>query len=133
MVHRKTGRAVRAWDNSDLDLIEQMDWVCDKEKLTKLVQKNASGTVFYCGVATNIGELRALFDRVLLLRCSPGVLQQRLRTRTTNDFARSPRAQRWLLRSKTRWESAMIRDGATVIDANRSIMETTDDVLREAR
>ena len=133
MVHKETGKIVRVWDNRDLDLVKRMDWVCDKEKLAKIVRAHRRGTVFYCGTASNIDELRGLFDRVLLLRCGPRVLRERLRTRTTNDFARDLRVQRWVLRSKNKWENDLHGGDAVVINANQSIAKTTDDVLRAAR
>jgi dephospho-CoA kinase len=132
MVHKESGKVVRAWDNRDFDLIKQMDWICDKRKLARLIRTHKRGTVFYCGTASNIDELRSLFDRVLLLRCSPSVLRERLRTRTTNDFARDPRVQRWVLRSKNKWENHLRGDVAVVIDANQSLAKTTEDVLKEA-
>jgi hypothetical protein len=133
MVQRKTGRVVKDWDNSDLDLIKQMDWICDRSRLVKLMRMNTRGIVFYCGVASNIDDIRGLFDKVIMLRCSPGVLRKRLSTRTSNDFARNLLVQRWLLHSKTVWENELSQGGTIVINADQSLAKTTDDVLAEAQ
>ena len=133
MVQRRTGRVVREWDNSDLRLIKQMDWICNRERLAKLIHRNTGGIVFYCGTATNIGDIRDLFDQVLLLKCSPRVLRERLKSRATNDFARNPRVLAWVLRSKNRWESEISHGETAVVDANGSVTETTDGVLRGAQ
>lgn len=133
MVHKKTKRVIPGWDNNDLALIKQMDWICNKERLEKLIHADRQGTAFYCGTASNLGEISPLFDKILLLRCSSRVLDERLRTRVTNDFARNPAVRRWVLASKEEWEDAVSKLGAVTINAGLTLTKTVDAVLKEAR
>jgi broad-specificity NMP kinase len=133
MKDRITGRTVSIWDNTDLELVKRLDWLCDGKKLGKLVRRNRRGVVFYCGIASNLDGLVPLFDKVLLLRCSREVLGKRLRARTTNDFGSDPKVRRWLLDSKTKWEGDILEHGAVAIDADGNLAETTDGVVEEAQ
>ena len=132
-VHKKTGKVIRAWDNKDLEMVKQMNWICDKRRLTRLIRKNNRGDAFYCGSASNIDDLLPLFDRVLLLKPSKKTLSRRLATRTTNDFAKVPKVRHWYLRTRGNWENRLCRKGAIVIDGDMTIRETVDVVLRKAQ
>ena len=133
MVHKKTGKPFKDYDNDDLEKVKQADWICDKKKLQHLMSKNSNEIVFYNGTAANLDDLLPLFDKVFLLTVSQTVLRERLSTRTSNDFARTTEVQNWVFSQKTRWEDHMIKKGAIVIDASRSLGEVANDIIKRSK
>ncbi len=134
MVHKKTGKiADKYYDNDNLECVKQHDWICNKNKLQKLVRKNKKGIVFYCGTASNLDELLFLFDKIFLLKISTKILRKRLSTRKSNDFGRTPEVQEWILEWKDWWENHMHEKGAIVINANRDIQEIITDIVKRSK
>jgi len=129
LIDKETGKVVNDYDNKNLKWVKKHQWVCDRKKLQELVRKNAKGVVFYCGIASNLDELFFLFDKVFLLKVSPKILRERLSTRKSNDYGRTPEVQDWILEWKDWWENHMIEKGAIIIDANRGIKEVTADIV----
>ena len=133
MVHKKTGKPFKDYDNDNLEKVKQADWVCDKKKLQRLMSKNSNGIVFYNGTAANLDDLLPLFDKVFLLKVSQAVLRERLSTRTSNDFARTAEVQKWVFSRKTQWENHLIKKGAIAIDASRSLNEIASDIIKRSK
>ena len=133
MVDKKTGKPFKNFDNDNLELVKQTDWICDKKKLQQLIRKNSNGIVFYCGTASNLDDLLPLFDKIFLLKVSQKVLRERLNTRTSNDFGRTSEVQKWVFGWKKWWEDHMIEKGAITIDANRSLKEIATDIIERSK
>jgi len=131
MIDRRIGKPFVDYDNDDFEKVKNMDWICDKNKLQIIMQKNKNGTVYYCGTATNNDEILPLFDKVILLTASPEIIRKRLSTRITNDFARTAKVQNWVLGWKDSYEKPLIEKGAIVVDANRSLAEVADEVVEK--
>ncbi len=133
MVDKATGKPTENYDNANLELVKQHDWICDEKKLRRLVRSNPKSIVFYCGAAANIDNLLPLFDKVFLLKVSnPKILRERLSTRTSNDFGRTPEVQDWIYTWKDNWENHILERGAIVIDANRSLQEIANDIVKRS-
>jgi adenylate kinase family enzyme len=133
MVHKKTGKIADKYDKDNLEWVKQHDWICDKNKLQELVRKNAKGIVFYCGTASNLDELLFLFDKIFLLKVSPEILRERLNTRKSNDFGRTPEVQEWVLEWKDWWENHMHEKGAININANRDLQEVVNNIVKRSK
>lgn len=133
MVHKKTSKPFKNYDNDDFEKVKQADWICDKKKLQRLIRKDAEGIVFYCGTASNLDDLLPLFDRIFLLKTSQKILRERLSTRTSNDFGRTAEVQKWVFSWKTWWENHMKEKGAIIIDASRSLQEVTENIIRRSK
>ncbi|MFH0862676.1 MAG: AAA family ATPase [Candidatus Altiarchaeota archaeon] len=133
VVDKSTGRISAAYDNRNLASVKQRSFLCDKTRLHDFINRNGRSMVFYCGNASNIDELLSLFDATLLLKASESVLLERLKTRTSNNFARSPEIQEWILGWKKSWEDRLIEKGAVAVDADRSIHEVASDVVEKGR
>ncbi len=133
MVHKKTGKPFKDYDNDDFEKVKQADWICDKKKLQRLMQKNSKGVVFYNGTASNLDDLLPLFDKIFLLKVDKKILLKRLSTRTSNDFARTTEVQKWVFSWKTWWENNMREKGVTVIDANRSLRKVANDIIERSK
>ena len=133
MVHKKTGKPFKNYDDDNFDKVKQADWICDKKKLQRLIDKNSNGIVFYCGTASNLDDLLLLFDKIFLLKVSQNILRERLSTRTSNDFGRTAEVQKWVLSWKTWWENHLKDKGAIVIDASRSLREVAENIIRRSK
>lgn len=126
----RTGKVLTEWDINNPDQIKYLFFACNKEKLSGLIKQETNELSFYCGTATNIVEIAALFDKVILLQASPETIRYRLSTRTTHDFARSPEMQDWIIEIKKPFEESLIQKGAIIVDANGSLEDTQQRVLK---
>ncbi len=133
MVDKKTGKPFKNYDNDNLELVKRANWICNKNKLQRLIRKNPKGIVFYCGVASNLDDLLPLFDKIFLLKVSQKVLRERLGTRTSNDFGRTSEVQKWIFGWKKWWEDHMKEKGAIVIDASRSTSQIANDIITRSK
>ncbi len=133
MVDKTTGKIVYDHDNEDLESVKQHDWICDKNKLQRLVCNNPKGIVFYCGIASNLDDLLPLFDKIFLLKVSPKILRERLGTRKSKDFGRTSEVQKWMLSWKKWWEDHMHEKGAIIINANRDLQEIATDIIEKSK
>ena len=129
----KTGKQAENYDNDNLESIKQADWICDKNKLQRLMRKNSEGIVFYCGTASNLDDLLTLFDKIFLLNVSQKVLRERLSPRSSTDFGRTHEVQRWIFSWKKWWEDHMREKGAVIINANRSLREIVNDIVDRSK
>ena len=88
---------------------------------------------FYCGIASNLDDLFPLFDNTFLLKTSKKVLRERLTTRTSNDFARTPETQKQLFSWKKWWENRIREKGAIVINANNNLKEIVKEIIKKSQ
>lgn len=130
MIDVHTGEVAGSYDNDDLSKVKKGKWICDVRKIKALVDGAKDGPVFCCGIASNLDEITPLFDTVVLLIASPGVLQKRLSARRPGEFGRTKEIQDWLFSWKEGWENELKEKGAVVIDADGEPEKVTKDVLR---
>ncbi|MBI3335917.1 MAG: AAA family ATPase, partial [Candidatus Portnoybacteria bacterium] len=94
--NKKTGERTYYYSGIGRDWIEAHEWLCDIEKLKKLLKKD--GLVAVLGLASNQDEYLNLFDKVFLLHCGEKTFLHRLNTRKGKDeFARDPSEQEHIL------------------------------------
>ena len=129
---KNTGNLVDVIDNQDLELVKQHDWVCNKKALERLMSENKD-IAFYCGTASNTDEIWSLFDKVFLLIASNETTRKRLSIRKTNNFGREEDVQEWVLTWKEWWENHLKEKGATIIDANKSLVEVVDEIIKKIK
>lgn len=133
MVHKKTWKISDNFDNSDQESVKQHSWLCDKNKLQKLINDNKQKIGFYCWIASNIDELLPLFDKIFLLKANEKTLGERLTNRTSNDFGRTPEVQKWVFSWKEEWENDMCKKGAIVVDANADLEKVVADIIERSK
>ncbi len=130
---RRTGKPFENYDSDNFEMVQNHDWVCDKNKLQELMRKNSDGISFYCGIASNTGEILPLFYKSVLLEPSSEVVRKRLTERKNNDFAKTPEVQEWVLGRRAYFENYMKAKGAIVIDADRSLVEVADEIIEKIK
>jgi len=131
MIDKRTGKPFHDYDNYDMEKVKNADWVCDKQKLEKLIKENESreSPVFYCGTASNILDLLSLFGKFFLLVASKETLRKRLSTRTSNNFGRTKEVQDWVFSWKDWWENMIKEKGAMVVNADRPLQKIAEEIL----
>lgn len=132
MFDKRTGKPFEDFDFNDLESVKQHDWLCDKSKLQQLIRKNSNGVNYYCGTASNLDDLLPLFDKVFLLTVNDAILHERLSTRTSNDFGRTPEIQQWVSSWKKASEDHLVEEGAILIDASRPLSEVVNDIVERS-
>ena len=132
-INKKTNRKAKNYNTDDIKLVKQHDWICDKNKLKKLIRKNPRGIVFYCGIASNLDDLLPLFDKTFLLKVNQKVLRKRLSIRTSNKFGRTSEVQKMIFNWKNRWEKHMCEKGAIPINANHDIGKIVGDIIKKIK
>lgn len=130
MIRKDTREDFTDYDNTDIEKVKNADWICDKNKLEELLQKQNIGIAFYCGIASNNNEIIQLFDQIILLKASPEVVCKRLSSREgTDDMGNTAENREWVLSWKDWWENQMIEQGALVVDADGNPTEVAKKII----
>jgi len=132
MFDKRTGEPVVDHDNTDLEKVGAMDWVCDTEKLASLITHEPDDIAFYCGNASDMDTILPFFDSVILLKIGQETMRHRLTTRTENDFGRTAEIQDWIMKWKHLYENEMEEKGAIVVDAHQSLDDIAKEVIQKA-
>jgi len=131
MVRKDTGEDFENYDNIDIKKVKNADWVCDKNKLEELLERQSDEIVFYCGVASNNDEIMPLFTQTILLKASPEAVRKRLSVREgTDDIGNTAENREWVLSWKDWWENKLVEQGAAVIDADENPKEVAQEIIK---
>jgi broad-specificity NMP kinase len=129
-IHQVTGEVMEQWDNLDPDTGKNLRWMCDKEKLRKLIAGEPADVAFYCGSASNIFDLLELFDQTIVLIASHDTIRHRLTTRTSNDYGRTKEVQDHILKRKDEGDQKLVECGAIAIDTHQPVERVVSEILR---
>lgn len=116
---RKTDNLVDYEAILDRDFIENHKWICSKEKIRVFLEK--SDTAIAVGMPDNMDELVSLFDKIILLQCSPDTFLSRIASRTDNDFGKDPTAKEFLLDRYQKFESQVLGLRAIPVNTEDSL------------
>lgn len=114
-----------------LDFVDTHDWICDIEYLNKLLHKDVD-IAFVLGMATNQDEFLHIFDKILLLQCSPEIFCKRIDDRTDNDFGKDEEVKKQIVGRYESYAEKMLTLGATPINTEKPIEEVVDEVIKQA-
>lgn len=117
-INKNTGEIYEDFENDDLEKVKTMDWNCDVKKLQEIIKNETSDITFYCGTASNWEDLIALFDKIILLKASPEVIERRLSTRSLKEFGGTKEVRNWALEWKDWFENEIRKKDAIIVDAN---------------
>jgi broad-specificity NMP kinase len=129
MYHKDTHEKVTERIEWTIENAENHKWICDINKLKKLMMDNSEDVVYYCGTGSNINDLIPLFDKVILLTATNDALRHRLTTRTNNDYAKSQEVQEWVFSWKDYWEDSVKEFNPIIVDANKSLDSVVSDII----
>ena len=130
MVRKDTRKDFTDYDNTDIEKVKNADWICDKNKLEELLQKQNAEIAFYCGTASNNNEIIPFFNQTILLKASPEVVRKRLSSREgADDMGNTAENREWVLSWKDWWENKIIERGALVVDADGNPTEVAKKII----
>jgi uridine kinase len=88
--------------------------------------------VFLCGIPANDQELAEYYDKVICLVIDEETMKQRVASRDTNTFGKSPDELKLMLY----WHGKMLeryeKFGAAMVDATKPLVEVMDEVIKIA-
>lgn len=87
------------------------DRVWREDRIRRLLDLAGDEPLVVSGCVSNQGRFYDRFDHVVLLSCAPGILFERLATRTTNSFGKAPE-EREAIRRQIDVVEPMLRAGA---------------------
>ena len=97
----------------------------DEERIAQLLAEDGP-SLYVSGTVSNQGRFYDRFDAVVLLSAPAEVLLQRIATRTTNDYGRSPGEQELILGHLREVEPLLRRTCTHEIDASRPLADLVD-------
>ncbi len=110
---------------------EAHDWVCDIERLKKMI--GIAGDVVVVGCPANQDECLDLFDKFFVLQCRPETIVTRIQQRDDNDFGKHPAEQKRILDWQKTFDDEMIQKGATPLDAERPLSVVAAEIAHTIR
>jgi adenylate kinase family enzyme len=115
------------WTNEDAD---RGRW-WDEERIAQLLAEDGP-TLYVSGTVTNQGRFYDRFDAVVLLSAPPDVLFDRISTRTTNEWGKTPE-ERALIVEHIREVEPLLRATCThEIDTSAPLEEVVDLLVETA-
>jgi hypothetical protein len=97
-----------------------------EERMTALLDDHRTGALFVAGAVANQGRFYSRFHAIVLLSVPEDVLLDRLSSRTTNDFGKTPE-QRARILADLREIEPLLRRGATAeIDTRDPLTSVAD-------
>lgn len=131
-IHQETGENHRGKDTElTLEFVNAHAWICDTEYLDKLLSENVD-IAFVLGKAGNQDEFLHIFDKILLLECSPETFSARIDARTDNDFGKDPKIKSQILNRYEAYAEKMLAKGAISIDTEKPIDEVVEKIIEQA-
>ena len=111
------------------DIAPDLDWMWREERVGDLLEREAGDVLFVSGCAPNQGRFYAQLDHIVLITAPLPVLRDRLATRATNDFGKTPESLAKILDDVASVEPAL-RAGATLeVDTSVSLDEVMQTIL----
>lgn len=113
------------------EFVDKHNWICNTEHLNKLLSKEVD-VVFVLGRATNQEDFLHIFDKILLLQCSPETFCKRIEMRTDNTFGKNKKVQQQVIDGYKPYTEKMLGKGAIPIDTEKPINEVVDEVIQKS-
>ena len=127
-VHQETGKKSSKEVELNPEFVNEHDWICDVELLKKLMDKGTD-VVFVLGRAGNQDDFLHLFDKIILLQCSPETFCKRIEERTDNDFGKHLEIRKQILGRYKAYAEKMLAKDAISIDTERPVDEVVRKIL----
>jgi hypothetical protein len=134
-------RGLRAFDADDGELSEYrempglpgegpvIEWVWREDRINELLSSASADGLVLSGCASNQGQFYPRFDAIVLLTAPDELLLERLATRTTNPYGRSPVQREEVIRNKHAVEPMLRRRATLEIDTSAPLEHVVATVL----
>ena len=109
------------------------EWLWREDRIAELLASEEDDVLYVSGCMSNQGKFYDRFDAVVLLSAPAEVILDRIETRTTNDYGKSPE-ERELVLEHLGWVEPLLRATCThELDASRPLAEVVDDLVAIGR
>ena len=109
--------------------LDDQEWRVVPNKVQALAARAGDRLVFLCGSTANEDEVWHLFSRVIYLVIDEQTLRDRLASRTSNDFGKTPTELAAILSWHQVGEADYVGFGAAIVDATVPLRDVVDHVL----
>ena len=109
---------------------DEPDWRWREERITALLDADEGPALLLSGTSSNQSKFYPRFDHVVLLSAPESVILERLRTRTTNRYAKHPEELARELRLRPIVEPLLRRAADVEIDTSAPLEEVVARILR---
>jgi shikimate kinase len=106
------------------------DWVWREDRIRDLLSIEDVDVLFLSGCAPNQGKFYDQFDHIVLLTAPPGVLVQRLASRTNNPYGKRPDEVARVLHLQETIEPLLRRGAGLEVDTSIPLDRVVAKVLR---
>jgi gluconate kinase len=101
------------------------EWLWREDRVADLLASN-DGTLYVSGCASNQGKFYDRFDAVVLLSAPAGVLLERIESRTTNEYGKTPGERERILSDLAAVEPLLRATCTHELDASRPVEDVVD-------
>jgi dephospho-CoA kinase len=108
------------------------EWVWREDRVAELLMRHGDGTLFVSGCSSNMPKFYQQFDKIILLSASEAVMRERLASRTTNTFGKTPDELAQIMDDLQHIEPLLRRRADQEIDTSAPIDDVVTTVLRIA-
>lgn len=113
------------------EFLQTHSWNVPRESIEKIAKEHGNETIFICGVANNIDQIKDLFAGVFALTIDEKTLRERLANRTNNDWGKQPHELRQTLALQEKGLANYEKQGYETIDARQPLQEVIENILRK--
>lgn len=106
--------------------IAEHEEIWREDRMTQLLTNHTTGTLFVSGCESNQGKFYAQFEAVVLLTAPLEVLFERIETRETNNFGKSPEERARVLADIKEIEPLLRKTSTHVINTNCPLSDVVD-------
>jgi hypothetical protein len=111
------------------DELHRGEWLWVEERITELLDTDDGRSLFVEGCVRNQSKFYDRFNAVVLLSAPADVILDRIASRTTNNYGKSPSEQAMILDDLDKIEP-LLREGCThELDASRPLAEVVADLV----
>jgi adenylate kinase family enzyme len=107
---------------------EDAGWFWREDRIAELLAADGDRSLFVSGCVSNQGRFYDRFDAVVLLSAPADVLLERIESRTTNGYGKSPEERALVLRQLETVEPLLRATCTHELDASRPLAEIVDEL-----
>jgi dephospho-CoA kinase len=105
------------------------DWVWREDRVRRLLEGHRDGLLYVSGCKSNQGKFYDCFEAVVLLSVPAETILERVMTRETNDYGKSGRERRQILRDLETVEPLLRATATAELDTRRPLSAVADDLV----
>ncbi|MGW5364950.1 AAA family ATPase [Actinopolymorpha pittospori] len=114
---------------ASIDGVADPDWIWHEGRMRELLSAHDADVLFVSGCRSNQGKFYPCFDEIVLLTAPREVIIERLSTRTTNPYGRSPAELAQVLDFLDSVEPVLRETASMVVDTSVPVQDVVKRIL----